>query len=165
MAAKSRLSPGLSPDTSLSAATCFIRNWSYGMSAFIAAITQSRYVYANGYRRSSWKTYPFVSLYRATSSQCRPHRSPYRGLASRRSTTFSYALEDESFTNASTSAGVGGRPVRSKVTRRIKAPLGAEGLGASPSVSRRDVMKLSIGFLAESACLTAGTAGTFGATK
>ena len=43
-----------------------------------------------------------------------PHRSPLRGDASNRSTTRANASADWSFSNARTSAMVGGSPVRSK---------------------------------------------------
>jgi gluconolactonase len=56
-------------------------------------------------------------------------RSPYRGDCSRRSTAFSYALGEWSFRNASTSAGVGGSPVRSSVRRRISVVRSASGEG------------------------------------
>ena len=56
-----------------------------------------------------------ISAYRATSSQCRPQRSPN---ARRRQQPVDHLLEraraTSSATNASTSSGVGGRPVRSK---------------------------------------------------
>ena len=63
---------------------------------------------------------PVDSPYRATSSQCRPHRSPN---AARRASgppgpfisTGRCVLQ-----NASISVGVGGRPVKSNVTRRIR---------------------------------------------
>ena len=57
---------------------------------------------------------PLDSAYRATSSQCRPQRSPNCGEARSRSTTLSSAAGDGSATNASISSGVGGRPTRSK---------------------------------------------------
>ena len=43
---------------------------------------------------------PLDSPNRATSSQCRPHFSPKRGEASRRSTSLSYASGDGSLTKA-----------------------------------------------------------------
>ena len=46
-----------------------------------------------------------------------------RGDASSRSISFSYASGDRSATNASTSSGVGGRPIRSKVDAADQRPL------------------------------------------
>src|SRR2546428_13686195 len=85
-------------------------------------------------------------------SQCRAHRSPYRGEASSRSTTFSNACGESSLTKACTSSGVGSRPVKSSVARRISVilPAGGEGLRwasfclpavkASPSVLTHDLL-------------------------
>ena len=66
------------------------------------------------------------------SSQCRAQRSPYRGLASKRSTTRSYAPGFLSPTNALISASVGGRPIRSNVTRRMRVRRSVAGPIASP---------------------------------
>ena len=60
---------------------------------------------------------------------------------------------------ASTSAGVGGRPVRSSVTRRISVRWSASGEGASPSSSSRARMKRSIGFLRPGGVLRLAAAG------
>ena len=70
-----------------------------------------------------------VSEYRATSSQCLAQRSPYCGEASRRSTSRSKAAGDASASKAATSSGVGGRPIRSNVARRISVLLSASGDG------------------------------------
>ena len=56
--------------------------------------------------------------------------------------------------NASRSAGVGGKPVRSSDTRRRSVSLLAAGEGASPSVSSRARMKRSMGFLDQAASFT-----------
>ena len=88
--------------------------------------------------------------------------SPYRGESSRRSTTVSYADADRSARKASTSSGVGGKPVRSRVTRRISAVLLASGSGSSPSSSSRSRMNRSISLTGQAASLTAGSAGFCG---
>jgi hypothetical protein len=49
--------------------------------------------------------------------------------ANKRSTTFAQASGLESVTNASTSSGVGGKPRRSRVTRRRRVRLSAGGAG------------------------------------
>ena len=63
---------------------------------------------------------------------------------------------------ASTSAGVGGRPVRSSVTRRISVVRSASGDGVSPSASSRARTKRSIGFRGQPASRTVGGAGRRG---
>ena len=55
---------------------------------------------------------------RSTSSQCRPQRSPKASEESSRSTTCSFAPVDVSARNVARSFSVGGKPVRSSVTRR-----------------------------------------------
>ena len=50
-----------------------------------------------------------------------------------------------SLTNASTSAGAGGRPVRSRLTRRASVRRSASGAGCKPAASSRARMKWSIG--------------------
>src|SRR5436309_810478 len=102
---------------------------------------------------------PLLSAYRARSSQNRAQRSPYRGEASRRSINRAKASGAPSARNAATSSGVGGRPVRSKVTRRIKARLSAGGAGLSWFASRPARMKRSIGDLIQASSLTGGGAG------
>ena len=67
--------------------------------------------------------------------------------------------------NASTSSGVGGRPCRSNVARRIRTALGARGLGVSPLASSLAATNLSISFFTQPAlavAFTSGTAGSFG---
>ena len=66
---------------------------------------------------------------------------------------------------ASTSEGVGGRPVRSSVTRRMSVVGSASGEGARPSRSRRSRTKLSIGFRAQVVFRVFGNAGRAGGTK
>ena len=61
--------------------------------------------------------------------------------------------------NASTSSGVGGRPIRSRVSRRISVVRSAGGDGARPSVSSRASTNRSIGFLTQAASRTGGAAG------
>ena len=61
-------------------------------------------------------------------------------------------------TKAATSSGEGGRPVRSNVTRRIKATRSASGACTIPSFSSSARMKRSIGFLTQPDSLTAGGA-------
>ena len=58
-----------------------------------------------------------------------------------RSTTFSNASGEESARKASTSAGAGGSPVKSKLARRIQSTFGVGSDGLSPSRSRRAIMK------------------------
>ena len=89
-------------------------------------------------------------------------RSPKRGEASRRSTTVSFAAGDLSVRNASISAWVGGRPVRSKVTRRNQRSGEACGLGLIFSFSRRARMNESMGFSGHVLSAVSGTAISFG---
>ena len=86
------------------------------------------------------------------------------GDASSRSTTFANARRPGRgrSTKASISCGVGGRPVRSNVARRMSVRRSAGGAGFSPSASSRAPMKASIGFAAPRpsappACAAAGT--------
>ena len=62
-----------------------------------------------------------------------------------------------------TSSGVGGRPVRSYVTRRMSDLRSASGDGVSTSFSRRAKMKLSMALRTHAPCFTSGTACAFGA--
>jgi hypothetical protein len=64
-------------------------------------------------------------------------------------------------TKESTSSGVGGNPVKSNVTRRIKCSRFARGAGASPTASRRARMKQSIGFVGPPTDGTTGRVGGF----
>ena len=73
--------------------------------------------------------------------------------------TFSNAFGEPSFRNDSTSARVGGRPVRSYVALRINCSLSALGLGERPFVSRRFKMKESIGVLTHFEFWTCGASG------
>ena len=70
-----------------------------------------------------------------------------------------------SLMKASTSAGVGGRPVRSKVTRRMSVARSASGEGESPSASRRARMKASMGLRIQAEFFTAGRGGFFTGTN
>src|SRR5207245_2673187 len=81
----------------------------------------------------------------------------YRGLASRRSTTFSYASGERSARNASISSGVGGSPVRSYVTRLRSVRGSAGGAGANPFSPSFERTNASIGVLAQGPA--GGTAG------
>jgi hypothetical protein len=91
--------------------------------------------------------------------------SPKCGDSSSRLTTFSYASGDSSFTNATTSSGVGGRPVRSNVTRRISVSRDASDDGLSPFSSSRLRMNASIGLRTQAGCATVGASGFCGAVK
>ena len=66
---------------------------------------------------------------------------------------------------ASTSAGVGGRPVRSSVTRRMSVALSASFDGCRPSFSSRSRMKASIGLRSHAAPSVFGTGGRCGGVK
>ena len=57
-------------------------------------------------------------------------------------------------------SGVGGRPVRSNVTRRMSVRRSAGGAAARPTASSRDARKASIGLLCRSARPVGGGAGT-----
>src|SRR3954471_23840955 len=61
--------------------------------------------------------------------------------------------------NASTSSGVGGRPIRSSVARRISVRRSAGFTGSRPSRSRRARMKRSTSVFGHSAFFTDGAAG------
>src|SRR5262249_13231456 len=74
-----------------------------------------------------------------------------------RSTSFSYAAGDSSRRNASTSSGVGGKPTRSRDSRRIKLGRSACSAGLKPSASRRAMMYTSIEFRGQSVRRTGGT--------
>ncbi len=91
--------------------------------------------------------------------------SPYRGEASSRSTAFSYARGEVSFKNASSSAIVGGNPVRSNVTRRSNVALSAAGEGFNLSLSNRANTNASIGLRPHSPSFTFGNAERFGGTN
>ena len=140
---------------SRSPAICSLMNWSYGRSLLKLAMTQSRYRQAWGYIMLAL---PLDSANRARSSQCRPQRSPNRGEASSRSTTFAKASSELSATNARTSSGEGGRPIKSKLTRRIRAWRPASATGFKPLASRADSRKRSISDFGQLASLTWGGA-------
>ena len=55
--------------------------------------------------------------------------------------------------------GVGGRPVRSRLTRRISVPRSASGEGLIPSCSRRARMKWSIALRGQTVRVTTGKGG------
>ena len=76
--------------------------------------------------------------------------------------SFSYASADLSFTKASVSAGVGGRPVKSYVARRIKVNLSAAGAGERPLDSSLARMKASMGLRTHLRFLTRGVSGAAG---
>ena len=67
-----------------------------------------------------------------------------------------------SATKASTTAGSGGRPVRSRATRRASVRRSASGAGARPSASSRARMKRSIGVRTQADSFTAGRSGRAG---
>ena len=77
-----------------------------------------------------------------------PALAVVRRLASSRSITFSQASGDVSLTNASISSGVGGRPIRSNVTRRMSVRRSASGANDSPFSCSFARTKRSIPFLA-----------------
>jgi len=77
---------------------------------------------------------PAVSAYRTTSSQCRPHFSPYAGDASSRSINRSNASGESSARNSAAASGDGGKPVRSKVARRIRVVCRRENLSEANGV-------------------------------
>src|SRR5215213_10540781 len=64
--------------------------------------------------------------------------------------------------NASTSAGDGGRPVMSRLTRRMSVSRDASGEGRMLSFSRRARTNASIGFRTDASPLTRGTSGRTG---
>src|SRR5437762_11314935 len=106
-------------------------------------------------------SYPFDSAQRTTSSQCCAHRSPNLGDFSSRSTTRSYAPGLLSARYPAISWGVGGSPVRSKVTRRISVGRSAWADNESPPVCSRATMNESIGLLTLVASIL-GTGGELG---
>ena len=69
--------------------------------------------------------------------------------------TLAKASGDSSFRKASTSSGVGGRPVRSKLARRMSVRLSAGAARLSPLSANFAMMNASIGLRER----TAGTAG------
>ena len=73
-----------------------------------------------------------MSAYRATSSQCRPQRSPYRGEASRRSTTRAKASGDGVGHERLDLLGRRRQALRSNVARRISVRRSAGGDGVEP---------------------------------
>ena len=91
--------------------------------------------------------------------------SPYAGSANSRSTSASYACGRSSATNARTASRVGGRPVRSNVTRRINVRLSAAFAGGIPAASMRANTNRSIGSFPQAASFTFGNAGFFGAAN
>ena len=105
---------------------------------------------------SGSNSWPRVSAYRTTSSQCRPQRSPYCGDASSRSIA---AARSAAGRKASRAAGVGGRPVRAKVARRSQTAGSAGGAGVSFAASSFASRKRSTGSRGQAASVTAGIAG------
>ena len=106
---------------SMSPAICSIVNWSNGMSPLSASITQSRY----GQIAAAVVLLVAVGVGVAGQVEPRPRpalavvrrrEQPIDDLARRRRATVSAR-------NASTSSGVGGRPIRSSVTRRSSVGL------------------------------------------
>ena len=83
--------------------------------------------------------------------------SPYAGRFMSCAINRSSLLGDLSMRNASTSCGVGGRPVKSRNTRRTKTSGFANGAGFNPSFAKRRCKNASIGFVAP-----LGTDGFFG---
>ena len=65
-------------------------------------------------------------------------------------------------TKASTSSGVGGKPVRSNVARRISTRFSAGGAGCKPFCSNAARMNSSIGDLIQATCFTVGSGGFAG---
>ena len=77
----------------------------------------------------------------------------------------SYALGEVSFRKISISEALGGRPVRSSDTRRIKVRASAAGAGAKPWASSRASTNRSIEFFGHAAFRTVDKAGFTGALK
>ena len=71
----------------------------------------------------------------------------------------SHAFARVSATKARTSSGVGGRPVRSNVARRINASREASGACETPAASRRASTNRSTGVRTHASSRTAGGAG------
>ena len=87
--------------------------------------------------------------------------SPYAGRFIKPAIRRSSFSGDLSSRKPSTSASVGGRPVRSRYTRRTNVSGLANGAGFRPSPARRRCRNASIGFATSLAAL--GTTGFFGA--
>src|SRR5262249_54799778 len=92
----------------------------------------------------------------AASSQCLAQRSPYAGDASNSSTRRSQASGAVSWMNRTTASGAGGKPVRSKESRRISVARSASLLYDSPFDSSFARRKESTGERAESEFRTGG---------
>ena len=90
-------------------------------------------------------------------------RSPYAGDSINDATRFEYALSVLSARYASTCAGVGGNPVRSKLKRRMSVTLSACVAGESLFCFRRDNIKASIGLVIH-LFFNSGTPGRVGAS-
>ena len=122
--------------------------------------SQRTYTPAEFAEKFGWKNDPekaeLLGTNRAASNQCIAIRSAYRGEAKSRSTTFSYAAGDESSMNADSSLGDGGKPVKSRVTRRSHVALSVSIDGVSPSASSRFNTNRSIAFRAQSVRVTFG---------
>src|SRR5205814_708535 len=73
--------------------------------------------------------------------------------------TFAHASVERSVTNAATSAGVGGSPIRSNVVRRISVRRSAVAAGERPFASSAASMKVSIGDLTQERARTVGLTG------
>ncbi len=84
---------------------------------------------------------PPVADTRQMSIQCRAQRSAYCGLASRRSTMAARACGVSSAARASSSARVGGRPIRSRLTRRSQIRGSARCWATRPRRSRSAARK------------------------
>ena len=105
---------------------------------------------------------PVESAYRATSSQMRPQRSPYRGTPAggrqlSRTHPDSCLLQTHRISSI-----VGGRPVRSNVTRRSNVSLSAGGCGAIRFSSSLLRIKRSIAARAHRCCRGSGGCGNSG---
>ena len=88
--------------------------------------------------------------------------SPYRTEFIKRVTKFSYARAEASARKVSISSSVGGRPVRSNVTRRISVSLSAESDSVRPCSRIRRRINRSRLFLDQRSRLTVGTSGSLG---
>src|SRR6478672_9143160 len=117
---------------------------------------QSRYRHAKGYAGLVASDVGLSSPKRATSIQCRPQRSPYRGEACKRSISSSQASGEGSLANASTSSYVGLYPTRSTYAHRTSVRFSSVGEGFSPFASNFARMNESIALTAHVAFFTLG---------
>ena len=128
---------------------------SYGLPAFKDSTVQSRQFQMCFWLFRNSAPNPYQSEYRQISSRCRPQRSPYRGEARSSPARASRA----SARKLATSAGVGGRPVRSRCRRRASVAGSAGPAGDTPRRVHSAARKWSIGWT------PFGTAACFGGSN